>query len=203
MKTTTKKTGRTLAFALSLAALGAGSAAYAAQDGKPGRDADGNGAISRAEAQAGAERMFARMDANGDGKLDAADREARRNARFDRMDANKDGQVSRAEFAAMGPQHRMGEGRGGEGKAGMNGMHRGMGHGMHGGGMRGGHMRMMGMMDANKDGTVAKAEFVSAMTQRFERMDANKDGQVTQDERRANRDAMRAGAGHADHGAHR
>ena len=37
-------------------------------------DADANGTLTRAEAQAHANEMFARMDANKDGRLDASDR---------------------------------------------------------------------------------------------------------------------------------
>ena len=75
--------------------------ALAAPGGKMG-DADGNGVLTRAEAQAAATQMFAKMDANGDGKLDATDRAAKRAEMqakmFERLDANKDGNISRAEW---------------------------------------------------------------------------------------------------------
>lgn len=169
-----------LIFGLSLAALAA-STAYAAQGEHPKRDANTDGIVSRAEAQAFAGQMFTRMDANKDGKLDAADREAHRAAMFDRIDANKDGQISREEFNAahQGPQGR--------------GPGQGMGMGKHmGGHMRGGHMHDMAMMaDADKDGAISQAEFNAAAMQRFEQADSNKDGRLTQEERQAAHAHMR------------
>src|SRR3546814_8900769 len=71
-----------------------------ARGGKMG-DADGNGVLTRAEAQAHADAMFARIDANKDGKVDAADREAARAAmqakRFASFDANSDGSISKTD----------------------------------------------------------------------------------------------------------
>lgn len=43
-------------------------------------DANGDGAVTRAEFDAASAQRFARMDSNGDGKLDAADRPQRRTA---------------------------------------------------------------------------------------------------------------------------
>lgn len=53
------------------------------------------------------------------------------------------------------------------------------------GGGRGG---IMMMADANKDGTITKAELTAALEARFAKMDINRDGQITQ----ADRDARRA-----------
>ncbi|MET0248933.1 MAG: calcium-binding protein [Sphingobium sp.] len=53
------------------------------------------------------------------------------------------------------------------------------------GGGRGG---IMMMADANKDGTITKAELTAALNARFAKMDVNGDGQITQ----ADRDARRA-----------
>ena len=68
-------------------------------------DADKDGRISRAEAQAGKggfAQRFTEMDANSDGYLDRADRALRRTreraAFFGGADANKDGRLSRDEF---------------------------------------------------------------------------------------------------------
>ncbi|KPH57602.1 EF-hand domain-containing protein [Novosphingobium sp. ST904] len=74
---------------------------------------------TRAEAQARAEAMFARLDVNKDGKLDRADREARRQQRregmFDRLDTNRDGSISKAEFMAdRGPDGDRGPRPGGD-----------------------------------------------------------------------------------------
>jgi len=91
-------------------------------------DTDGDGAISRAEYEAGRDKMFQRLDANNDGaftreeaaasaaawhkkaaeagKTASPDREARHKQRaekmFDDMDVNKDGKISKAEFNAAG-----------------------------------------------------------------------------------------------------
>ena len=46
-------------------------------------------------------------------------------------------------------------------------------------GMRGGPMMMA---DANKDGTITKAELTASLEARFAQLDANKDGKLTKDE---------------------
>lgn len=173
---------------LSLAALAAGSA-YAVESQRGHADRDGNGVLTRAEADARAIAMFARRDANKDGKIDASDRAARQAARFDAIDADKNGQISRAEFTAERP-HRM---KGGG--AGMHGDHPKGEHRM-GGHRRRGHPGMMGGMmgagaDADKDGAITQAEFTAAAARRFDRIDANKDGQATREERQALHGQMR------------
>jgi Ca2+-binding EF-hand superfamily protein len=174
--------GRKIALGLSLTVATLAGAAYAEQGMK------GDGVTTRAEAQERAQEMFARMDANKDGKLDQADRAARRAAMFDRIDTDHNGQISRAEFDAMGSGGRGGpDGMRGHDAEGGPGMHRWGGHGR--GGHRGG-MMMGRMADANKDGTITQAEFVSAAMQRFDRADANHDGTVTREERQAARKAM-------------
>ena len=65
-----------LTIGLSVAALAIAGTAYAGQHGMRG-DGNGDGVVTRVEAQAKSAEMFARMDANSDGKIDAADREAR------------------------------------------------------------------------------------------------------------------------------
>src|SRR3546814_17857960 len=81
---------------LTLGAAMIAAPVFAAPGGKMG-DADGNGVLTRAEAQAHADAMFARIDANKDGKVDAADREAARPAmqatRFPSFDPNSDGSL--------------------------------------------------------------------------------------------------------------
>src|SRR3546814_6385629 len=78
---------------------------FAAPGGRTG-DADGNGVLTRAEAQAHATDRFAKMDTNKDGKIDAADRQAARAAmqakRFAAFDANSDGSISKAEWDQHG-----------------------------------------------------------------------------------------------------
>lgn len=68
-------------------------------------DADGDGAVTRAEAQAARETMFTRMDADGDGYLSQTERDAvaqgqgaGRRMRRGNPDSNGDGRVSRSVF---------------------------------------------------------------------------------------------------------
>lgn len=170
------------AIGLSLAALVLSGSAVAAPPA-PGapplmkRDADGNGVLTRAEAQSAATGMFAQIDVNKDGTFDHTDREAQaeamRTRMFDRLDANKDGQISRAEFTAdrgpgkPGPQL----GRRGPGSR-QGGADRGPGRGM--------------------GQPMTQAQFVAAALQRFDATDTNKDGQVTQAERQAHREQRKA-----------
>lgn len=56
--------------------------------------------MTKADAQARAAEMFARMDVNKDGKLDEADRAARQGEMFARLDTDKDGKLSQQEFTA-------------------------------------------------------------------------------------------------------
>ncbi len=167
-------------------------------------DANKDGVLTRAEAEAHAKAMFVKLDVNKDGKLDQADRAARhaekRAQMFDRLDANKDRSISkaewdqadaareakRAEWKAKRGERAGAPGEGGERHA-MRGHHGGKrgGHGGHGG--PGGWMKA----DANGDKAISQAEFVAGALARFDRMDANKDGKVTAEERQAMRQAMR------------
>lgn len=136
--------------------------------------------MTRAAFQQRADQLF--------DKLDQADREARQKLRFDRLDTNHDGQVSFAEFTAA--RARFDQGRNdrgaqrGERRHGADGQHRLAFRGFAGQGL-------FRMADADKDGTVTKAEFEAAALQRFDRLDANHDGVVTRDEANAARDNMR------------
>lgn len=184
---------------LTLMTLGAALLAVPAL-AAPGAGPKGDAPSTRAEAQAKAIELFAKLDANKDGKLDAADRAVRgaemRAKAFERLDANKDGTVSKAEWdqhaadrAAKGAERRekrvaaTGEAR--EGKP-----HAKRGHGKRGGHHMGGWMRA----DTDGDKAISQAEFVAAALARFDRLDANKDGRVTAEERQAHRTAMRAKA---------
>ncbi|CDO36880.1 EF-hand domain-containing protein [Novosphingobium sp. KN65.2] len=195
-----------VSLAISAATLAIGGVAYAQMPhGNSMMDTDGDGVVTRAEAQASAAAMFARMDVNKDGKLDEADRELRhtemKTRMFEMMDANKDGSISKQEF--MDARHPGPDGMGGPGGPGMNGP--GMdGPGMDGPGgpgMKGHHgkhdwhrggMAMMKMADTNNDGAISQAEFEAASAKHFDMMDANKDGKVTREERKAARDKMKA-----------
>lgn len=178
--------------AIALATTGLAGAA-SAQPAGPGPDPMGDKTVTRAEAQAKAGEMFARMDANKDGKIDQADRGAHRAQMFDRLDANKDGAVSRDEFAAA-QKARDGQARpGGEGKRGEGRM------GKRGGGKRG--MMMLRMADTNKDGVITRDEFMAAHGKHFEMTDTNKDGKISPEERKAQAAKMRQHMG--KRGGHR
>lgn len=163
---------------------------------------------TRAEAQAEAAQLFARLDINRDGKLDAADRLARQaqrqEARFAAMDANKDGAISKAEWdkhaadqAARAQERRTARmaARGSKdtatGDAARPGERAHMGrsggprHAMMHGGRSGRHFG-----GPAGDKAVTQAEFVAQALARFDAMDANKDGKVTKEERAAARAAM-------------
>jgi hypothetical protein len=205
---------------LSLAAMVAAGGAYAAQEqGRPKLDANGDGTISRAEAQAGAAALFARLDVNHDGKLDETDRELHRQAMktrlFERLDSDGSGQISKGEFLAdKGPGDKgpgddgpdgdgddgpHGDGPHGDGPHGDGPHGDGPGHGhdkgpgMH---MSGGMMAMAELADTNHDGAISQAEFTAAAMQRFEAMDTNHDGQVTREERQAARGQMKGARQH-------
>ena len=165
-----------------------GVAAYAAApDGPP---------KTRAEVQARVAEHFKKADANGDGFVTKAEadaaratmkakfaerREERRDERFAMLDTDKNGSLSKDEFSARPPRSEdMEHGR----------MHRG--HGMrHGGGMAMGGM-WFERADANKDGKVSLAEASAGALAMFDRADANKDGTISPEEHEAARDAMRA-----------
>lgn len=165
---------RKLTLAFSTAALALSGAAFAqtAPAERPARAAMPD--MTRADAQARAEQMFARMDANQDGTLNEADRAARQAAMFDRIDADNNGSISRAEFDAMHAKR----GEMGKGAA---------GHRMGGKGAGGRHA-MMGIMA----GPVTRQAFVERALARFDRADANRDGTVTQAERESMRGQSRA-----------
>lgn len=159
--------------ALTALALAAIPAALLAQPAPPAN-------VTKADAQARAAEMFARMDINKDGKLDQADRAARQAEHFARMDTDKDGKLSQSEFSAGRPKREgMAQDRKEPGKMGR----RGGGHGAMG--------MMARMADTNKDGALTRDEFLAAQGKHFEMMDADKSGTVTAEERQAARAKMR------------
>lgn len=151
------------------------------------KDADKNGVITRAEAQNAANAAFDRMDANKDGKLDKVDRDLQRTAMrekaFSRLDTDNSGSISKAEYLAVrGAKDGDAKRPGASGKMGQGEMGHARFRG-HGGGMM--------HADADKNGSISKAEFTTAAMTRFDAMDSNKDGQVSADERKAARATMR------------
>ena len=161
-------------------------------------DANKDGVLTRAEAEAHAKAMFVKLDVNKDGKLDQADRAARhaekRAQMFDRLDVNKDGSISKAEWdqadAARQAKRAEWKAKRGE-RAGApgNGAERHAMRGHHGGkrGGHGGHGGPGGWMkaDANGDKAISRAEFDAAAMARFTRLDSNADGAISAAERDA------------------
>lgn len=168
--------------------------------------AKGDVTVTRAEAQAHATQMFAKLDANKDGKIDAADRAAQRAERqatmFAAIDADGNGSISKVEWDQHGADRAAKRAERGDKRADAAGAPgEGKSHGMRGPGKRGGHhgMRggMMGKADANGDKAITQAEFQTAALARFDAADANKDGKVTPEERKAQRGEWRAKRGAA------
>jgi hypothetical protein len=159
-------------------------------------DANKDGKISKAELTASLEARFAKMDVDKDGQITQKDRDAlrqqRQDARFTMLDTDRNGQISKAEFAA-GHQARADKRAEKRAEAGKPG-ERGWGKGHHRGPGRGGPggFGPGGLGDANKDGTMTKAEFMARPIAMFDKADANKDGFVTADEMKAARQTMRA-----------
>lgn len=178
------------------AAVLAFTGAALAQPGPHGRhvmshDANGDGAVTRAELDAARAAEFARLDAdrdgaltreemrasrhgergregrgrdaNNDGSLTREEFLARPNAMFDSLDTNDDGLLSSAEMAERRGRHERGE--------------RGHGaHHRHGG---------PGHLDGDRDGRISQAEFSAGGAVMFERLDADHDGRITQAEAEA------------------
>ncbi len=127
-------------------------------------DANKDGRITQTEVQA---KMSARKTAKGKNPAAANDGVARM---FARVDTNKDGAITLAELSAA-PRPEMPTVR----KAGMN---RGLG--------------MLQAADTNKDGKVSKAEVEALALTQFDRADTNRDGKITAEERKAERQMLRA-----------
>lgn len=150
------------------------------------------GDVTRQQAIAHVDEMFARLDANHDGRvtpdemhaMGAHRREEMRAHMFDRLDANHDGNISREEFAEA---HAMRGGPGGPG-----GHPDGeMGPPPPGGpGGPGGHF-MHGARMFGDQGFVTLEQMRARALEHFDRADANHDGTLTMAERRAAREAMR------------
>lgn len=166
---------------VALVALLGASGVASAQPAPPGRpeppprppaiDTNKDGVVTRAEAGAAADALFARLDENGDGALTPTDKPSRGGDRvFERRFETKDGReirIERREFRGPG-------GPDGPG-----------GHGGPGGPPRPPHPPMgllvfasMEEADANGDGKVSKDEFRAMQLRFFDAADVNGDGKI-------------------------
>ncbi|MBW4329401.1 EF-hand domain-containing protein [Stakelama sp. CBK3Z-3] len=195
--------------AAALAATSISGVAFAAAQDAPamqgkkhfGPDANQDGIVTRQEAIAASDAMFARMDTNHDGQLSADELKMgrhhrggrhhrmdpeRKKAMMEKFDTNKDGQLSDAEKqaarAAMKEhrQARNGDRKGPEGRPDK--------------GQR--QARMMARVDTDKNGSISQAEFRAAAMQRFAKADANNDGRIDKAEREAIHAKMKERRGH-------
>lgn len=160
-----------------------------------------SGPMTRSSVETMVKEHFAKVDANGDGYIVKAEAEAAhdkmmsemRDRHFKMMDTNGDGSISRAEFDA---EHHEGMAMG-EGKPGDPATGAMMGHGPdHGPGGMAMMMRhgegMFERADADKDGRVSLAEALAMPMAHFDKADANKDGTISPEERKAAHEKMRA-----------
>ena len=158
---------------------------------------------TRADVQAKVAEHFAKLDANRDGFVTRAEADAareqlrariaervgeRREQAFERLDSNNDGAISRSEWDAASTRRteRMASRRDRKSEGGPDA--RRMHGGVHRMAMLGG--RMFGMADADKDGRVSLQEAQSAALRHFDMADTNRDGQISPDERRQMRHRM-------------
>jgi len=162
----------------------------------PRRDRDAD--ITRAQVIERTDQRFARLDANNDGRFTpeeararGAERRTQRAERmFDRLDLDRNGSITREEArqAHAQRQARRGE-RGPGGPRGPGMRHRGRHHAGPGGpggrGMRG--ERLFG-----EQGFATREQFRARALARFDRIDADRNGIVTEAERQAARERMRA-----------
>lgn len=168
-----------------------------------------SGPTTRSAVEAMVKEHFAKVDANGDGYIVKAEAEAAhekmmsemRDRHFKMMDANGDGSISRAEFDAgpkMMAMHAEAPAPMTPGTPAAPPAPHMM---MHGDGMAmmGGHDGMMmhhgeGMFeraDADKDGRVSLAEALAMPLAMFDKADTNKDGVLSPEERQAAHAKMR------------
>ena len=168
------------------AALVAGGAAYAAP--QPAQKAKTAKTEARSEVQTRSQAMFARLDTNHDGFITDAEVEALRAKRtakieqraktfdpaktFARLDTNKDGKITVAEVQAKMSARKTTTGKPADANAGV--------------------ARLFARVDSNKDGKVSLAEMQAVAFQQFDRADANHDGKVTPEERKSERQMLRA-----------
>lgn len=143
-------------------------------------DAGGDEAIARAEAEAHAAAMFARMDTDADGFLTQPELQAGQEARRAGMRAKRaekiEGSAPPGPGAAAGPARAdIRDARRAERSASMQAK----------------AARRFAMVDADSDGRWSAAEFTAHRLQQFSRFDADGDGSISAAERDAARARMK------------
>ena len=163
----------TLVAAMALTASAASIPTFAADDcyqqrgwqqgeGRGWRRGEGRGwRQDMGQRQRGFMRRFQAIDANEDGKISDDEAASQRESVFLAMDANDDGELTEKEYMEI----RMGQGEG-RNKA-------------HQAARQEQKRKRFAPMDADKSGTVSKAEWMTAGKAHFEAADANKDNIVT------------------------
>ena len=177
--------------------------------------------MTRSSVEAMVKEHFAKADANGDGYIDKAEADAARekmmadmrDRHFKMMDTNGDGSISRAEFDAESKMMAMNGDMPAPPPA-PNAPNAPPAPPPPPMMMHGGEMAMMGAhvaskmrhggdvferADANKDGRVSLAEALAMPLAHFDTVDTNKDGTISPEERKAAHDKMRADR-HSKHG---
>ena len=103
------KTGKAALLGIAIAvSLGAFPSMALAQGMAGELDLNGDGTITKAEAQSALEAMFKQMDTNHDGVLSEDEFVNARLAILQKLDTNGDGQVTRAELRSAFMARRMG-----------------------------------------------------------------------------------------------
>jgi hypothetical protein len=118
-------------------------------------------------------KIMERMDSNGDGFIGKDEAKGRLAENFEVIDADKDGKLSADELKARQAARQDGDG----------------------GSRRGGGMpnaeQIMGYLDANQDGMIAKDEAQGPLAQYFDMVDADKNAKISLEELKTALSAMR------------
>lgn len=158
-------------------------------------DANQDGQVTKAEAEASHKARFAELDTNRDGVIDGQELTARHEARraervaerFAALDADGNGSLSRTEVPPFFAARFDNVDTNGDGAVSSDEM-LAAGPGRMGRGKKGPHVLRM---DADGDGKVTASEFEQKHAGWFEALDSDGDGVITLDEHRAGRRGMR------------
>jgi Ca2+-binding EF-hand superfamily protein len=181
-------------FLATVAVLSITASAWAQQPPQPGRDRPNQAGMEemRAKMQQRMQENFKKADKDGDGALSRAEVDAgmpRMAKDFDAIDANKDGKITQDEMRAFGEKRRaeMQSQRSGQGGQG--------GRRPDPERMKQHFAEEFKKADTDGDGMLSRAEAEKSMpglAQHFDQIDANKDGKLTQDEIRASMEKRHA-----------